>query len=83
MNLCRMEIQTAKANSHETVGFLDPGLVNEKLISQQIYLKDIEDYVLHTFLKLQHKHYVLLPYNFEYVFSCLVYFISPCTTTTI
>ena len=65
MYSCRMEIQTAKTNSYETVGFLDPGMVNEKLISQQIYQKDIEDYVLHAFLKLQQKHYMFLPYNFE------------------
>ena len=78
-----MEIHTAKANSLEAVGFLDPGMVNEKLISDQMYVKDIEDYVLHAFLKLQHKHYVFLPYNFEYVFPCLVYFIFPCTTAII
>ena len=81
MPSCRMEIQTAKTNSYETVGFLDPGMVNEKLISEPRYLKDIEDYVLHAFIKLQKKHYVFLPYNFEYVFPCLVYFIFPCAVT--
>ena len=78
-----MEIQTAKANSYETVGFLDPGMVNENLVSQSICQKDLEDYVLHAFLKLQNKHYVFLPYNFEYVFPCLVVFICSCTTVTI
>ena len=82
MYVCRMEIHTAKANSLEAVGFLDPGMVNEKLLSNSTYLKEVEEYVLDALLKLQNKHYVLLPYNFEYVFPCLVIFTFSCTTVT-
>ena len=83
MYLCRMEIQTVKANKNEKVGFLDPGMVNETLISREADRKDIEDYVLDTLLKLQNKHYVFLPYSFEYVFPCLVVFIFSCSAVTI
>lgn len=58
-----MLLQTMRAELKTTIGFLDPGLVNEKLIRDSY--QQIEDYVFNAFVKLQNKSFILLPYNFK------------------
>ena len=65
-----------------TTGFLDPGMVNELTISAERSRKEVEEYVLKALLKEQDKHYVLLPYNFKYVFACVLLFVVSCTSLT-
>ena len=64
-----MEIQTLRANANAKVGILDPGVINKKAITD--VREEVESYVLTALLGHQNKTYVLVPYHFEYVFSCL------------
>ena len=82
MSFCRHEIQKERANSDMTTGFLDPGMVNERNVSDERTRKEVEEYVLKALLKEQDKHYVLLPYNFKYVFACVLLFVVSCTSLT-
>jgi hypothetical protein len=77
-----MEIQELRATSNTTIGFLDPGMVNRKLISNDRNRDDVETYVANALIKQQHKTFVLLPYNFEYVFPCLLVFNISSPTLT-
>lgn len=54
-----------RAKLKMAIGFLDPGLVNEKLIKEKYYRQMVENYVFNSFLKLQNKSYIPLPYNFK------------------
>jgi len=63
----RMEIQACKHHYSTKVGFIDPGLVNEKLLKSDPGVT--EDYILKSLLRHQHKQCILLPYSYEYVLA--------------
>ena len=62
-----MEIQACGQDLDKKVGFIDPGLVNQKLIRENPDFT--EDYLLKCLLHHQYKKFILLPYNYEYVFA--------------
>jgi hypothetical protein len=65
---------TARDTLNEKVGFLDPGAINCNILTTwgPEQAKGAEEYTLHALLKLQDKDFILLPYNFKYVFHFLV-----------
>ena len=62
-----MEIQECRKHFHKKVGFIDPGLVNQKLVRESPDFT--ENYILKCLLHHQHKTYILLPYSYEYVLA--------------
>jgi hypothetical protein len=65
---------SARDTLNHKVGFLDPGAINCKVLTAwgPEQAQGAEDYTLHALVKLQDKDFILLPYNFKYVFHFLV-----------
>ena len=59
---------------NQKIGFLDCELLNGEVLLKwgPKVVEEAETYTLEALLKLQDKDYILLPYNFQYVFSFLV-----------
>jgi len=74
LSLCRMLTVRARDALNHKIGFLDCELINcEFLVKyKEMKTKEVEQYTLAALLKLQDKDFILLPYNFQYVFSFLV-----------
>jgi hypothetical protein len=64
---------SARDSLNERVGFLDPGAINCDVLTRwgPDQLKEAEQYTLDALVKLQDKDFILLPYNFKYVFHFL------------
>jgi hypothetical protein len=62
-----MEIQAYEQDLDKKVGFIDPGLVNQKLVTKNPDFT--EAYLLKCLLHHQYKKFILLPYSYEYVFA--------------
>ena len=65
-----MGIQKCRKEMKTRIGFLDPVMV-----TQTSFIKDMERtkaYLLHSFLKMQMRNQILLPYNFRYMLSYLL-----------
>jgi hypothetical protein len=62
-----MEIQAYEQDLDKKVGFIDPGLVNQKFVIKNPDFT--EDYLLKCLLHHQYKKFILLPYSYEYVFA--------------
>ena len=61
---------SARDTLNHKVGFLDPGAINCNVLLRwgPDQLKEAERYTLDALVKLQDKDFILLPYNFQYVF---------------
>jgi hypothetical protein len=59
---------------NQKIGFLDCELINCEILVKykEAKMEEVEQYTLAALLKLQDKDFILLPYNFQYVFSFLV-----------
>lgn len=62
-----MEIQRCRKESIFHIGFIDPYVVNDKTVRE--YGKETENNIFNALMGQHYKTYILLPYNFEYVFS--------------
>ena len=62
-----MEIKAYEQDLDKKVGFIDPWLVNQKLVMKNPDFT--EDYLLKCLLHHQHKKFILLPYSYDYVLA--------------
>ena len=64
----------ARDTFNQKIGLLDCELLNCEILIKwkDLKMKEVEKYTLEALLKLQDKDFILLPYNFKYVFSFLV-----------
>ena len=62
-----MEIQAYEQDLDKEVGFIDAGFGNQKLVMKNPDFT--EAYLLKCLLHHQYKKFILLPYNYEYVFA--------------
>ena len=69
-----MQTVRARDTLNQKIGFLDCELLNCECLLKwgPKAVEQAETYTLEALLKLQDKDYILLPYNFQYVFSFLV-----------
>ena len=68
-----MSIQKCKRENIFDLGYMDPTLVNEKIVAD--FIKETENYIFNALDQQNYKTNILLPYNFKHVFmSRLVLF---------
>jgi hypothetical protein len=74
-----MEIHTCGQKGITHVAFLDPMKINQMMIATDP--QPTEDYALEAIQMHQLKRYILLPYNFGYVFSSMFVLLFLSITT--
>lgn len=65
--MCRLQIQRCRRENIFDMGFMDPTIINEKLLRDSP--KETLDNIYALLDKQHYKNFILLPYNFKWAFT--------------